>query len=50
RDGHAYQQRARKAGVRMVRARPSAVEIGDEGSLNVVYADEVEGIQEEPFD
>ena len=28
REGHAYQRRAREAGVRMVRARPSALEIG----------------------
>lgn len=50
RDGHAYHQRVRKTGVRMVRARPSAVEIGDDGQLNVVYADETEGVIEEPFD
>jgi heterodisulfide reductase subunit A len=50
RDGYAYHMRARKAGVRMVRARPSAVEIGEDGQLNVVYADEGEGVKEEPFD
>ena len=50
RDGYAYHRKVLDAGVRMVRARPSAVEIGDEGQLNVVYADEEEGVIEEPFD
>jgi len=50
RDGYTYHRRAVQAGVRMVRARPSAVEVDDEGQLNVVYADEVEGVCEEPFD
>jgi len=50
RDGHAYHQRVRGAGVRMVRARPSAVELGEGGQLMVVYADEGEGVREEPFD
>jgi heterodisulfide reductase subunit A len=50
RDGYAYHQRVRTAGIRMVRARPSAVEIGEDDQLNVVYADEGEGVTEQPFD
>ncbi len=50
RDGHAYVNRAKALGVRTVRSRPSAVELGPDGSLLVMYADDEEGVMSEPFD
>jgi heterodisulfide reductase subunit A len=50
RNGHGYYRQAIEAGVRTVRARPSSIELGPEGRLEVVYADESEGVKVEPFD
>jgi len=50
RDGYAYVRRALELGVRTVRARPSSVELGPQGSLHVVFGDETEGVRSEAFD
>lgn len=50
RDGHMYTRDALEAGVNTIRSRPSSVEIGSEGELIVVFADEVEGVRTETFD
>jgi len=50
RDGHMYTRDALDAGVNTIRSRPSSVGIGPEGELNVVFADEVEGVRTETYD
>jgi heterodisulfide reductase subunit A len=50
RDGHAYFRRALAQGVRVVRVRPSSIQVGPQGQLVIEYADEVEGIKAGEFD
>jgi heterodisulfide reductase subunit A len=50
RDGHAYFRKALALGVKVVRARPSSIQVGPQGQLVVEYADEVEGIKADTFD